>query len=133
MVVSLPALRPLLRKAGHVATYAKRRHSTFIPIQRLPTNARSPEPPKYSSYEHRSRRGEPPEGYTYNYETASHGGSDVELHGGLKSDMKSDQSRVETIAVYTDAKDVLERISPTGTRNMHEDPKAWVQRTRQRP
>lgn len=134
MVVSLPALRPLLRKAGHaVTTNAKRRHSSkFMPIQRMPQSPNKRESFRFSKLEHRSRRGEPPEGYSYNYETRSTGGSDVELHGVLKSDAKSDsQSRVETIAVYTDAKDVLDRLSDEDHPRQQQDAKAWVQKTRQ--
>jgi ribonuclease HI len=57
-------------------------------------------------------RNEPPEGYSYNYETRSLDGSDVELHGALSSEInQKDNSRVQTIAVYTDVNDVIDRIS----------------------
>ncbi|KAF2663855.1 hypothetical protein BT63DRAFT_113357 [Microthyrium microscopicum] len=128
MVVSLPALRPLLRKAGHVVTAKKRHSANFLPIQPPPNDYA--ESIKFSKLEHRSRRGEPPDGYNYNFETASAGSSDVELHGGLKSDLgNATTSRVETIAVYTDAKDVLDRVSDEERRRKREA-KDWVQQTR---
>jgi hypothetical protein len=72
---------------------------------------------------------EPPNGYHYTYETDSQS-SDVELHGGVKSEV---QSRTEEISVYHDARE----FSPSNARR-HQLPKppvadarAWTQRPRQ--
>jgi hypothetical protein len=120
MVVSLPALRPLLRKGQTIFTGTSRRTPQHVlPIQEPPTSPRSPSIVRPQSIFSRSktdpatRRNGPPEGYSYSYETRSIDGSHVELHGALSNEINQakDGSRVQTIAVYTDAKDVIERIS----------------------
>jgi hypothetical protein len=144
IVVSLPALRPLLRRASHVvhppppSSHAMTRAWMN---NRKPSGGGHGSQPRFSSSRtagpSRSKNDvraivAPPEGYHYTYETDT-AASDVELHGGL---MKSDvESRTEEINVYTDAKEVLghhnreEKGMPPLQRNS--DAKAWVQRTRQ--
>jgi hypothetical protein len=144
IVVSLPALRPLLRRATHVVHPSP---PSSHAMTRAWMNNRNPPSggngsqnrftlsrttgPSRSKSELRVVVA-PPEGYHYTYETDT-ANSDVELHGGL---MKSDvESRTEEINVYTDAKEVLghqnleEYGSPPLQRNS--DARAWVQRTRQ--
>jgi len=127
MVVSLPALRPLLRRVGSGSTDSKRRNSSRIgPIQDNPEPR--PASMRLSKYEHRSRNGDPPDGFHYSYETGSLG-SDVELHGGLRSDT---HSKTETIAVYTDAAEVLDHhVDEENPAHRTHELKSWVQRTRQ--
>jgi hypothetical protein len=128
MVVSLPALRPLLRKAGHAVTSTANRRHTSWPMHTMPPSEEGGHSFRISKSEHRSRQGEPPDGYHYTYDE-ERAGSDVELHGGLKSDMGS---KAETIAVYADVADVMghDRSHEDVTHQEH-DAKAWVQKTRQ--
>ena len=126
MVVSLPALRPLLRRMGGGGTNSSKRRasSRIAPIQDAPSPG--PSSMRFSKLEHRSRNGDPPDGYHYTYDSRSLG-SDVELHGGLRSD---NNSKTETIAVYTDAAEVLNH-HPQSHPHRSQDARSWVQRTRQ--
>jgi len=126
MVVSLPALRPLLRRMGSGGTNSSKRRasSRIAPIQDAPSPG--PSSMRFSKLEHRSRNGDPPDGYHYTYDSRSLG-SDVELHGGLRSD---NNSKTETIAVYTDAAEVLNH-HPQSHPHRSQDARTWVQRTRQ--
>jgi rhodopsin domain-containing protein len=104
MVVSLPALRPLLRKAGNAVTSTTvRRHNSW-PNQTLPNSAKGSPSFRLSKRDHRSTP-KLPEGYHYAYDE-ERADSDLELHGTMKSDMGP---KTETIAIYADTTDVLDR------------------------
>jgi len=84
MVVSLPALRPLLRKAGSaVNPNSTRRHSSW-PNQTFPRSPRGTPSIAHSRVDHRSNQ-KLSEGYHYDYDE-ERADSDIELHGTLKSD-----------------------------------------------